>query len=218
MERYALVLLAAIGYVVGSVPFGLYAARYGLRRRGLPVGPGAANVAPLELYRRSGPDRRLAGVAFSLELLKGFLPTFTGYLALGTPGAVGGGSAALVGHNFPLFARLRGSNSLAPLLGVLLAVYPIVVVILGMVWTAALAAWRYASLAALVTATVSPLALAALDAGGSHENAVVLAAVFWSLLTFFAHRENIRRLLSGREARIDASALDERGSGGRRVR
>ena len=93
---------------------------------------------------------------------------------------------------------------MAPLLGVLLVVYPIVVVILGMVWTAALAAWRYASLAALVAAAVSPLALAALDAGGSYENLVVLAAVPWSLLIFFAHRENIRRLVSGREAKINA--------------
>lgn len=206
-----------MGYLVGSVPFGLYAARYGRAGRGLPVGLGTANIAPLDLYRRSDSGRKLAGVAFLLELLKGFLPTFTGYLALGTPGAVGGGSAVLVGHNFPLFTRLRGSNSLAPLLGVLLAVYPVVVVILGMVWTAAVAAWRYASLATLVAAAVSPLALAALDAGGSYKNAVVLAAVFWSLLTFFAHRENIRRLLSGREARIDAP-LGERDRGGRRVR
>jgi len=214
MERYA--LLAAASYLVGSIPFGLYAARYGRERWGLPAGPGVANVAPLDLYRRSDRGRRLAGVAFLLELLKGFVPTLTGYLTLGTPGAVGGGSAALFGHNFPLFTRLRGSNSLAPLLGVLLAVYPIVVVILGMVWTAVLAAWRYASLAALVTAAVSPLALAALDAGGSYEGVVVSFSVLWSLLTFFAHRENIRRLASGREARIDAP-VGERGRG-RRVR
>ena len=186
------------------MPFGLYAARYRHRRSNLPAVRAAANVGPLDLYRRFGSGRRLAGLAFVLELVKGFLPTFTGYLTLGTPGAVSGGSAALVGHNFPFFGRLRGSNSVAPLLGVLLVVYPIVVVILGMVWTAALAAWRYASLAALVAAAVSPLALAALDAGGSYENWVVLAAVLWSLLIFFAHRENIRRLVSGREAKINA--------------
>lgn len=209
-------LLAVAGYLVGSVPFGLYAARYIHRRSGLPAGRVGANVGPLDLYRRSGSGRRLAGVAFLLEVTKGFLPTFTGYLALGTPGAVSGGSAALVGHNFPFFGRLRGSNSFAPLLGVLLAVYPIVVVILGMVWTATLAAWRYASLAALVAATVSPLALAALDAGGVYENWVVLAAVFWSLLTFFAHRENIRKLVSGREAKINAPVDEVRR--GRRVR
>jgi glycerol-3-phosphate acyltransferase PlsY len=85
-----------------------------------------------------------------------------------------------------------------------------------MVWTATLAAWRYASLAALVAAAVSPLALAALDAGGSYENLVILAAVFWSLLVFFAHRENIRKLASGREARIDAPVDEVRR--GRRVR
>jgi glycerol-3-phosphate acyltransferase PlsY len=201
-------LLAVAGYLIGSVPFGLYVARYSHMRSGLPSGRASANVGPLDLFRRSRTDRRLAGIAFLLELAKGFLPTFTGYVALGTPGAVSGGSAALVGHNFPLFGRLRGANSVAPLLGVLLAVYPIVVVILGMVWTATLAAWRYASLAALVAAAVSPLALAALDAGGSYENLVILAAVFWSLLVFFAHRENIRRLARGREARIDAP-IDE---------
>jgi len=201
-------LLAVAGYLIGSVPFGLYVARYSHMRSGLPSGRASANVGPLDLFRRCRTDRRLAGIAFLLELAKGFLPTFTGYVALGTPGAVSGGSAALVGHNFPLFGRLRGANSVAPLLGVLLAVYPIVVVILGMVWTATLAAWRYASLAALVAAAVSPLALAALDAGGSYENLVILAAVFWSLLVFFAHRENIRRLARGREARIDAP-IDE---------
>src|SRR5918997_5740227 len=202
MVWYALLEIA--GYLIGSVPFGLYVALYSHRSSGLQTGRVSANVSPLDLSRRSGRDRRLAGVAFLLELVKGFLPTFTGYLALGTPGAVGGGSAALVGHNFPLFGRLRGSNSVAPLLGVLLAVYPIVVVILGMVWTATLAAWRYASLAALGAATVSPLALAALDAGAEDESLVVLAAVLWSLLVFFAHRENIRRLMRGREAKIAA--------------
>ena len=209
-------LLAVAGYLVGSVPFGLYVARYNRRRSGPSTNRTSANVSPMDLYRRSGPDRRLVGVAFLLELIKGFLPTFTGYLALGTPGAVSGGSAALVGHNFPLFGRLRGSNSVAPLLGVLLAIYPIVVVILGMVWTASLVAWRYASLAALVAAAVSPLALAALDAGGPYENLVILAAVFWSLLVFFAHRENIRKLASGREARIDTPVDEVRR--GRRVR
>lgn len=209
-------LLAMAGYLIGSLPFGLYTARFSLRRNGLPAGRASANVAPLDLYRRSGPSRRLAGLTFLLELTKGFLPTFTGYLALGTPGAVGGGSVALLGHNFPFFGRLRGSNSVAPLLGVLLGVYPIVVVILGMVWTAALAAWRYVSLATLVAATVSPLALAALDAGGPYESWIVWASVVWSLLTFFAHRENIRRLLTGREAKINAP-LGERGHE-RRVR
>ena len=213
IERYA--LLAATSYLIGSVPFGLYTAR-----RSLTTGlANSANVAPLDLYRRSASDRRLAGLAFSLELAKGFVPALAGYLALGTAGAVGGGSAALVGHNFPIFTRFQGSNSLAPLLGVLLAVYPIVVVILGMVWTAALAAWRYASLAALVTAVVSPLALAALDVGGSQENLVIAAAVLWSLLVFFAHRENIRRLLQGREAMVDATPGQRGGTGrGRRVR
>ena len=218
MVWYALLVIA--GYLVGSIPFGLYTARFGSNRDRHAAGCATTNVSPIDLYRRSGPEhpsRRLVGIAFLLEIAKGFSPTFTGYLALGTPGAVGGGSAVLVGHTFPFFGRLRGSNSVAPLLGVLLAVYPVVVVILVMVWTAALAAWRYASLAALITATVAPLALAALEAGGEYENEVVLASALWSLLVFFAHRENIRRLVSGREARVNAPA-DEVRRGRRRVR
>ena len=208
-------LLVAAGYLIGSIPFGLYATRYNQGRRGLLVNSGGTNASPLDLYRRSGPNHRLAGIVFLLELAKGFFPTLTGYLTFDTPGAVGGGSAVLVGHSFPFFGRLRGSNSVAPLLGVLVVVYPIVVIILGMVWMATLAAWRYASLAALIAATVSPVALAALDAGGEYENLVVWAAVLWSLLVFLAHRENIRRLVSGREARIDAPFGE---SGRRRIR
>lgn len=200
------------------MPLGLYVARYGFQRRGLSGGGHvAANVAPLDLYRRFGSDQRSAALAVVLELVKGFVPTFTGYLALGTPGALSSGSATLLGHSFPFFGVLRGSNSIAPFLGVLLAVYPLVVVILSMVWAAALAAWRYASLAALVTAAVSPLALAALDAGGPYKSIVVEFSVLWALLIFFAHRENIRRLVSGREARINAPA-GERGEARRERR
>jgi len=217
IESYALVAL--FGYLLGSVPFGLYAARLANERLNLPANfapPG--NVAPHDLYGRPGAGPPTAGVTFALELLKGFLPTLGGYLALGVPGAVGGGSAALVGHGFPLFGRFRSSRSLAPLWGVLLALYPLVVVILAMVWTASLAAWRYASLAALVMAAVSPLALAALDAGGPHERLVVGAAVAWSALAFYAHRESIPRLIGGREGKIGEPEREGSGDGGRRVR
>lgn len=205
------VLVALLGYLLGSVPFGLYAARFANERLNLPAGfapPG--NVAPRDLYVRPGAGPRIAGATFLLELSKGFLPTLGGYLALGVPGASLGGTAALVGHNFPLFARFRGSPSLAPLWGVLLGVYPLVVVILAMVWTATLAAWRYVALAALATAAVSPLALAALNVGGPDERLVVGAAVLWSGLVFLAHRGSIVRLVGGREPRFGEAEPPER--------
>jgi len=197
------VLVALLGYLLGSVPFGLYAARFANERLNLPADfAPTGNVAPRDLYVRPGAGPKFASMTFVLELLKGFLPTLGGYLALGAPGASLGGTAALVGHNFPVFARFRGSCSLAPLWGVLLGVYPLVVVILAMVWTAAFAAWRYVALAALSTAAISPLALAALDVGGPDERLVVGAAVFWSGLVFLAHRKSIARLVGGREPRF----------------
>src|ERR687886_606089 len=102
IERYALV--APVGYLTGSVPFGLYAARYGR----LTGSASSNNLAPLDLYQRPGPGRKIAAVTFVLELFKGVLPTFTGYLALGTPGAVSAGSAALVGHNYSAVRPLAG--------------------------------------------------------------------------------------------------------------
>jgi glycerol-3-phosphate acyltransferase PlsY len=217
IEGYALISL--LGYFLGSVPFGLYAARLANERLNLPASfAPSGNVAPGELYVRPGAGPRLAGVAFVLELLKGFLPTLGGYMTLGVPGALSGGSAALVGHAFPLFARLRGSSSLAPLWGVLLALYPPLVVILAMVWTAALAAWRYVSLASLATAAISPLALAALGVGTPYEELTVWVSVGWSALVFFAHRGSIVRLVRGREPRLGETEAGRRGGGRGRVR
>jgi glycerol-3-phosphate acyltransferase PlsY len=215
IERYA--LIAVLGYLLGSLPFGLYVARFANERLNLPASftpPG--NVAPRDLYLRPGAGPRLAGVAFVLELLKGFLPTLGGYMALGVPGALSGGSAALVGHGFPLFARFRASSSLAPLWGVLLALYPLVVVILAMVWTAALAAWRYVSLAALATAAISPLALAALGVGAPYEELTVWVSVGWSALIFFTHRGSVVRLVGGREPRLGETEAGRGGNRGRR--
>src|SRR5919199_2679213 len=150
------------------------------------------------------PAERSLRSPLCLSFSRGFCRRSQATSHSGRPGRLALGRQRLSDTTIPLFARWRGSRSLAPLLGVLLAIYPLVVIILGMVWTATLAAWRYASRAALVTAVVSPLALAALDAAGAHENMVFLAAVLWSLLVFFAHRENIRRLVNGREAMINA--------------
>lgn len=160
------------------------------------------NIDPITLWQLS--EMRAAAITFALEALKSALPTLIGYTALGIQGAVAGGTAALVGHNFSVFLRGRGGKGISATVGVLLVIYPLVVVILGMVWIAALSAWRYTSLAALVVAAVMPLALAALDVGGGHENSVVIAAVIWALLIFIQHRENIRRLMSGQEARFGA--------------
>lgn len=160
------------------------------------------NLDPITLWQLSG--MRAAAITFALEALKSALPTLIGYTTLGIQGAVAGGTAALVGHNFSVFLRGRGSKGISATVGVLLVIYPLVVVILGMVWIAALSAWRYTSLAALVVAAVMPLALAALDVGGGHENSVVIGAVIWALLIFIQHRDNIRRLMSGQEARFGA--------------
>lgn len=212
--RYA--LLVAAGSLVGSIQLLRYPLC--LRKKGWPVNLATSNVAPRDLYRRSGTARKAAGLAFLFELLKGFLPTFTAYLALSTPGTGGGRSAVLVGNYFTHFVRLRGSNSLAPLLRVLLAVYAIGAVKLGMTWTAAWPAWRYAPLAALVTATTGPPpALASLEAKEPYEKTLVLAPVFWSILFFFARREDVRRPISRREVRAGASIRGEDTRGRSRV-
>ncbi|TCJ16817.1 glycerol-3-phosphate acyltransferase [Rubrobacter taiwanensis] len=192
-----LVPLIVAGYLLGSVPTGGLVARRLLRR------PPPGNPAPLELYERAG---RLTGaLAALLEVAKGGVPALAGYLALGMSGAVWAGSAAVFGHAVSIFMRGGGGKGVSPVVGVLLIVHPLVVIILAMVWTAALSAWRYASLAALVAAAVTPLALAAVDAGNEDEGTVLAGAVFWALLVFFEHRENIRRLINGREVRFRAS-------------
>jgi glycerol-3-phosphate acyltransferase PlsY len=187
----------AVGYLLGSIPFGLlfsYAFGQGDVRKIGSGSIGATNVL------RTG-NYTAAALTLFFDALKGAAAVaFTGTM-IGPDAALFAGLGAFVGHLYPVWLKFRGGKGIAVSLGILSALYwPVALLSLG-TWIGATALFRISSLSALVAAVVTPFYLLAF--GKSHEAflAVVLAA-----LVFFSHRQNIRRLLRGEEPRIGAKS------------
>jgi glycerol-3-phosphate acyltransferase PlsY len=181
-------------YLLGSVPVGLLLSR--LKGRD-PRSVGSGNIGATNVMRAAGSTLGL--LTLLGDILKGFLPAWLA-LHFGQPEEVvaGAGLAAFAGHLFPLYLRFKGGKGVATALGVFLALCPPAVFMVLPVFAAALFLWGYVSLGSLVGAALMPLAFLGLNAPlGS-----VLTSAIMAVLIFVRHRENIKRLMSGREHRI----------------
>jgi glycerol-3-phosphate acyltransferase PlsY len=198
-------LLASIllGYLLGSIPFGLILTR--AAGRGDLRQTGSGNIGATNVLRSGG--RGLAAATLLLDAAKGAAAIFLS-AALLPPDAWPGtvliaGGAAVLGHDFPLWLRFRGGKGVATSFGVMLALSPVVGLVTCATWLAAAAIFRISSLAALAALLVAPLAAIWLAGGG----AAALAA-FLAVLGVVRHHSNIGRLLAGTEPRIGASKND----------
>ncbi len=189
-------LLAALafGYLLGSIPFGLVvtrAAGLGDVRR-----IGSGNIGATNVLRTG--NKGLAALTLLLDALKGTAAV----LVAGRWGpdlAIVAGFGAFLGHLFPVWLGFKGGKGVATYLGVLIGLAWMGALVFAVVWLAVAFATRYSSLAALVAAVITPVALYVLD----HPDAALLFAVL-SVIVFAKHRANIRRLISGTESRIGA--------------
>ncbi len=183
-----------IGYLLGSIPFGLILTR----RAGLGDirAIGSGNIGATNVLRTG--KKGLAAATLLLDGLKGTLAVFIGW-RFGLYGALAAALGAYVGHCFPVWLNFKGGKGVATYLGVLLGLHPPTMLIAALVWIGAAAAKRYSSLAALTMSIVAPLTLVYF---GRYEMAG-LAAVL-SVLLWIRHRENLRRLVAGQETRIGA--------------
>jgi len=182
----------AVGYLLGSIPFGLILTR--LSGRGDIRQIGSGNIGATNVLRTG--SKGLAALTLVLDALKGTTAVLIG-AQFGPYATIFAGLGAFLGHLFPVWLGFRGGKGVATYIGVALGLY----------WPAALAfcaAWllvavttRYSSLAALVAsaATVGALTLMAMWP----------LAVLFGLLTillYVRHAANIRRLMQGEETRI----------------
>jgi glycerol-3-phosphate acyltransferase PlsY len=189
-----LTLLAAavLGYLFGSIPFGLLLTRlagYGDIRRIGSGSIGATNVL------RTG-SKGTAALTLLLDLAKGWAAVVIGE-AWGEDAALVAAGCVIIGHMFPVWLGFRGGKGVATALGVLLALaWPVA---LGAVlfWLLTALVLHYSSLAALVAAVVAAV-LAPFVADGAA--GAVIAGI--ALLIILRHHANIRRLMSGTESRI----------------
>ena len=190
----ALLAALAFGYLLGSIPFGLLvtrAAGLGDVRR-----IGSGNIGATNVLRTG--NKGLAALTLLLDALKGTAAV----LVAGRWGpdlAIVAGFGAFLGHLFPVWLGFKGGKGVATYLGVLIGLAWIGALVFAVVWLAVAFATRFSSLAALVAAIVTPIALYFLG----HQDAALLFAVL-SVIVFVKHRANIGRLLAGTETRIGA--------------
>jgi glycerol-3-phosphate acyltransferase PlsY len=189
-----LTLLAAavLGYLLGSIPFGLLLTRLAglgdIRRIGSGT-IGATNVL------RTG-SKSAAGLTLLLDLAKGSAAVLIGK-GWGEEAALVAAGCVIIGHIFPIWLGFRGGKGVATALGVLLALAWPVALAAALVWLGTALMFHYSSLAALVAAVGSAVLAPFLVDGPT---AAVIAGI--ALLIIVRHHANIRRLMSGSESRI----------------
>jgi acyl phosphate:glycerol-3-phosphate acyltransferase len=202
---YSLVATLA-AYLVGSLSFAVIVSRaMGLKdpRTFGSKNPGATNVL------RSG-NKAAAIVTLLLDALKGFLPVFAVRWWGGAYGLDDGtvalvGLAAFLGHLWPVFFSFQGGKGVATFIGVVFGIHPVLGVATGATWLIIAFFFRYSSLASLISAAFAPAYYLLGDHVEWYSDASVAVALFaMAMLLAYRHRENISRLLQGKESRLGA--------------
>ncbi len=189
-----LIVALLLAYFIGSIPFGLLLTKFFLAQDIRDVGSG--NVGATNVLRTG--NKQLALATLLLDAGKGTFavyclshpsfPDFAPYLIA---------ASTLFGHLFPVWLRFRGGKGVATSFGVLLGLSWPVACLALMVWIVVALIFRYSALAALV-ATASAPAFAYFIEGW----ALVIFLLFTGIFVYMAHKENIQRLLAGKESKI----------------
>jgi acyl phosphate:glycerol-3-phosphate acyltransferase len=183
----------ALGYFLGSIPFGLVLTR--LAGAGDLRMIGSGNIGATNVLRTG--RKGLAAATLALDALKATLAIVLAGWLFGPPTALAAAAGAILGHMYPVWLRFRGGKGVATYLGALIGLAWPVAIVFALVWVAVAALLRYSSVAALSATVASPIAMAAIGEGGA---AIVFAVL--SVLVWLKHSANIGRLLNGSETRI----------------
>ncbi|MBC8131176.1 MAG: glycerol-3-phosphate 1-O-acyltransferase PlsY [Rhizobiaceae bacterium] len=182
----------ALGYLSGSIPFGLILTRlFGL---GDLRKIGSGNIGATNALRTG--NKLLAALTLLGDVLKATLPILLAW-RFGEAPAMAAGVGAFLGHLFPVWLGFKGGKGVATYIGVLLGFAPLGVLVFAVVWIAMAVLLRYSSLAALMATLIVPIAYLVLGL----TSAAALSAVL-TILVFIKHRSNIERLLAGTEGKI----------------
>ena len=182
-----------IGYLCGSIPFGLILTKLAGTQDLRSIGSGSIGATNV---LRTGNKCLAAGTLIG-DMLKGTVAVIIAGTLWGPDAAMIAGLGAFLGHLFPVWLKFKGGKGVATYIGVLLGLFWPAVVIFGAIWLGTAFTTRYSSLSALVASFITPIFLWWFG----HPALSSLFAVM-TLLLFWAHRENIKRLQAGTESRI----------------
>ncbi|PZP48978.1 MAG: glycerol-3-phosphate acyltransferase [Agrobacterium fabrum] len=188
-----LALSALIGYLLGSIPFGLILTRMAGLGDVRKIGSG--NIGATNVLRTG--NKKLAAATLLLDALKGTAAVLVANALWGYEASLVAGFFAFLGHLFPVWLGFKGGKGVATYIGVLLGAAPLMMLAFALIWLATAFITRYSSLSALLAMLVIPVALWVLGPEKTALLVTLLSAISW-----WKHRENIARLLAGTESRI----------------
>jgi len=206
--------VVAIGYLLGSIPFGVIISK----RKGIDVTQyGSGRMGATNVLRTAGG--KAAALVFGLDLSKGLLAVVfagliigRGYLVVGGYGVgmliaqVMAALAAIAGHNWAVFLKFKGGRGVATFFGGLVALCPIVAILGGEVFIIGSGLTRFASLASIAAAVSTYGILIPLTILGVFPIEYLIYTLIGTIIILVMHRDNIRRLMSGRERRLGDKA------------
>lgn len=187
-----MLLALALGYLLGSIPFGLLLTR--LAGKGDIRDIGSGNIGATNVLRTG--SRGLAALTLILDCLKATAAVLLAKSLFGDESAAAAATGAMIGHLYPVWLRFRGGKGVATLLGVLIPLLPVAAGIYAAIWVLLLLTLRISSVAGMIAAISAPVM------------ALVLHSSYFPMLLGFAvlvlwkHRANILRLTKGTEPRI----------------
>jgi glycerol-3-phosphate acyltransferase PlsY len=187
------VIALMVGYLFGSIPFGLILTRAAGTQDLRSIGSG--NIGATNVLRTG--RKGLAAATLIGDALKGTVAVIlVGYFG-GPNAAMAAALGAFLGHLFPVWLKFRGGKGVAVYIGILIGLFWPAAIVFCVIWLTTAIVTRYSSLSALVAGVVTPIFLWWFG----HLALASLFAVL-TLLLFYVHRENIRRLQAGTEGKI----------------
>jgi acyl phosphate:glycerol-3-phosphate acyltransferase len=188
-----LVVAFLLGYLLGSIPFGLVLTRLAGTEDLRSIGSGSIGATNVLRTGRKG----IAAATLIGDALKGTVAVvICGYYG-GPHAAMLAAFGAFLGHLYPVWLKFRGGKGVATYIGVLIGLFWPAAIVFCVMWLATATTTRYSSLSALIAAFVTPLFL-----WWFGQPMLASLLVVMTLLLFYAHRENIKRLQTGTEGRI----------------
>jgi len=197
-----ILICLVVGYLCGSIPFGLILTKMAGGGDIRTIGSG--NIGATNVLRTG--RKSLAAATLILDATKGAFSIFIVSLFLSKAvladaylGLVG--VSAVIGHCYPVWLKFSGGKGVATGLAVITMLSPFSGILFIATWILVAYIMKYSSLAALAAFASSSISALILE-----NNEISIAFIFITLLAFFRHTENIKRLLSGKESKISTSS------------
>jgi glycerol-3-phosphate acyltransferase PlsY len=188
------VLAASVGYLCGSIPFGLLLTKWAGLGDVRRIGSG--NIGATNVLRTG--NKKVAALTLLLDMVKATIPVLVFRAAGGDAAGLVAGFAALAGHLFPVWLQFKGGKGVATGIGLLFGIAWLLGLAFLAVWLIMAFLFRTSSVSALTASALTPL-----WAYLHGRSDLVIPLIILAVITWITHRANIARLLSGTEPKIE---------------